>query len=118
MLRLKALLIRLSAVLSYSFLGAVVFYFIEQSNEEHPQTKTNFTSALSSIKWRLHENTSRAELHQLSRELYNLANTVNEKNQIKMDTTDEYFTWVYFCLTTMMTIGNCIQLFINSVLLY
>ena len=104
----KTFFIRLLTVLAYSFIGAAVFYFLEQPNTEDYEMKTNnFSSLINNIKSSLHENISSCELIRLSKDLRNLATSIDSKmKQSNAGITDKYFTWVYFCLTTIMTIGK------------
>ena len=103
---------RLVAVLLYSFLGATVFYYLEEQKEksyggQHP----NITYSINNLKLRLHENISYLELNRISQDLSKLVSEIGEGNGTTKEKTDQYFNWVYFCLTTIMTIGKFVQSF-------
>ena len=107
----KSFFIRLSAVLSYSLFGATVFYFLEQRNGEDQQLQAaNLSFIINNAKRKLNENMSSAELYGLSKDLYNLASKVDNEYQTQLNKIDQFFSWVYFCLTTIMTIGKYIYI--------
>lgn len=106
----KSFLVRLFAVLSYCLLGAAVFYSIENLNndEDYYRPKNeNVTFFIKNFTTRLHDNVSSAALRRLSQELQNFVVTMGNTDRIQeKGQFDRYITWVYFCFTTIMTIGK------------
>lgn len=103
---IKTFLVRFLVVISYSFIGAAAFYFIEQPNEifSHQIAADNMTNFIMELKLKLHNNTSIEQLLFISKDIQTLAADITVQKDLR--TIDQYFGWVYFCLTTIMTIGK------------
>ena len=111
-MHLRVFFFRLTAVLMYSFFGATVFYHLEQQEQKkYGRQRANISHIINNVKWRLHENISSLELNRISQELSKLVSEIYSGNGTVKGTTEQYFNWVYFCLTTIMTIGKFVQSF-------